>query len=85
MWNKLKGEFYQGHMQIAVNFVHKKEEEKPFRCFFCYIYILFYFFFWGGGEGGLVFYFHKTIVRNKALSCIWIHEIDNAFSFMQLY
>ena len=28
IWNKLKGEFYQGHMQIAVNFVDKKEEEK---------------------------------------------------------
>ena len=55
MWNKLKGEFYQGHMQIAVNFVDKKEEEKPFRCFFLlYIYfILFYFFFFflGGGRG----------------------------------
>lgn len=40
--NYIKGEFYQGHMQIAVNFVQKKK--KPFRFFFV--------IFLGGGTGG---------------------------------
>ena len=40
--NYIKGEFYQGHMQIAVNFVQKKK--KPFRFFLL--------FFWGGEQGG---------------------------------